>query len=293
MMSVVPSADPSIEIVTPSYAPDLELCRDLVESVAAFARTPVRHRIIVPARDADAFAGLASDSVRIERVPDVLPRGLVAVPRANVWLNTRAPWSPVRGWIAQQIVKLAASAGSAADVVLLVDSDVVFVRPFDASTYLVDGEVPLYRLPGAVDARLPRHVAWDAVARRLLGLPASDAATHPDYICWPCLWRPDVVRRLCAHLERTTGRPWWSAIARELHFSEMVLYGVFTDHHETVAAPATDDMHCVTHSDETALTSRDLDVFLDGVGRDDVAVMVSAKSGTELADRRRALRRFA
>lgn len=278
----------TMEIVTPSYLPDLELCRDLVDSVRRHARTAVRHRIIVPDAQRGAFAPLASDTVRIEGVRDVLPKGLVKIPRANLWLNTRTPWVPVRGWIAQQIVKLAATAASTADAVLLVDSDVVFTRPFDLSTYTHEGRVPLYRLPGAVDARLPRHMLWDDVARRLVGAEATSAAERPDYICWPCLWRPDLVRDMLARVERVTHRPWWSAIARELHFSEMVLYGVYADEVRDVP-DHTLDMRCVAHSDEIPLDGDGLAAFLRTQGAADVAVMVSAKSGTQLAERRSAL----
>ncbi|MFJ6653879.1 DUF6492 family protein [Microbacterium sp. NPDC091313] len=278
----------TMEIVTPSYLPDLELCRDLVGSIRSLARTPVQHRIIVPDAQRQSFAPLASDTVRVQGVGEVLPRGLVKMPRANLWLNARTPWVPVRGWIAQQIVKLAATAASAADAVLLVDSDVVFTRPFDVETYTRDGRVPLYRLPDAVDARLPRHMLWDDVARRLLGVPPSVAAQRPDYICWPCLWRPALVRDMLARIERVTHRPWWAAIARELHFSEMVLYGVYADDVREVP-DHTSDMHCVTHSDEVPLTGGGLSAFLASQADDDVAVMVSAKSGTQLAERRSAL----
>ncbi|MCK6068067.1 MULTISPECIES: DUF6492 family protein [Microbacterium] len=281
----------TMEIVTPSYRPDLELCRDLVHSIRTFARQPVTHRLIVPSGDVGAFSSLVSDTVRVERVRDVLPRGLIKIPGANMWGNVRGPWPPVRGWIAQQIVKLAATAASDADAVLLVDSDVVFTRPFDLSTYAPEGRVPLYRLPGAVDGRLPRHMMWDSVARRMLGIPASSEATRPDYICWPCLWRPASVREMFARVEHVTGRPWWAAIARQLHFSEMVLYGVFIDE-IAGAAGHTDDMHCVNHSDESPLGGAELEEFLRGAAPTDVAVMVSAKSGTALDERRRALRAF-
>jgi hypothetical protein len=281
----------TLELVTPSYAPDRALCGDLVRSAARFAPGGTTHTVIVPPRDLALFAPLAEAGAVVRSTAAVFPRGFAKIPGANVWLSRRAPWPPVRGWIAQQIVKLAAVAASTADAVLVVDSDVEFVRPFSVADFLVDGRVPLYRLPDAVTAALPRHMVWDAVARRLLGVSASAAAQHPDYICWPCLWEPALVRAALARVEEVTGLPWAAAVGRELHFSEMVLYGVYADQLAGVAAH-TDDMHCPSFSDESALDAAGIAAFLERVRPDDVAVMISAKSGTDLATRRAAIRRF-
>jgi uncharacterized protein DUF6492 len=280
---------PSMTVITPSYAPDLELCRDLRASLDRCA-PGVEHRIIVPRPDLPDFASLARGCATVEDVREVMPGGFAKLPFPNAWLNVRAPWPPVRGWIAQQIVKLAAVAATTTDIALVVDSDVVFVRPFDASTFAPGGRLPLYRLPGAVTPALPRHLTWHRVARRLLGLPPTDAVVLPDYICWPCAWDPAIVRRMLQRVEAATGRPWPTAIGRELHFSEMILYGVYVD--EVLAADsawATTDMHCPSHPDEIPLDRAGLDRFLRGVRETDVAVMVSAKSGTALDVRRAAV----
>jgi hypothetical protein len=282
----------TLEIITPSYAPDRELCGDLVQSVTRLAPPDTRHTVIVPARDVTAFAPLRAGGADVQSTRTIMPRSFRALPGVNAWLNVRTPWVPVRGWIAQQIIKLEAVARSAADAVLVVDSDVIFIRPFTADDFLVDARVPLYALPDAVSAELPRHMMWDAVARRLLGLPGSDATTHPDYICWPCLWDPELVRGALKRVADVTGKPWASAIGAELHFSEMVLYGVYAQEIAGVAT-RTADMHCPSFSDERALDAAALDGFLSRVRPTDVAVMISAKSGTDLGERRRALRRIA
>jgi hypothetical protein len=279
-----------LEIITPSYAADRELCGDLVRSIRTFAPAGTAHTVIVPARDVALFRPLERDGATVIEVGDVLPRHFVKVPFVNGWVNVRSPWPPVRGWIAQQIVKLEAVARSRADAVLVVDSDVQMVRAFTVDDFLVDGEVPLYRREGAVTAELPRHMLWDAAARRLLGLAPDASPQHPDYVCWPCLWQPSVVRAALARVEQTTRRDWASAIGRELHFSEMVLYGVYAD--EVASAPVhTDDMHCPACSDEHALDSAQLTEFLASLTPSDVAVMISAKSGTDLELRRAAIRR--
>lgn len=279
----------TLELVTPSYAPDRELCGDLVRSARRYAPPGTVHTVIVPPADVTLFSPLAADGARIRSTAEVFPRGFTKLPRANVWINRRTPWLPVRGWIAQQIVKLAAVAASTADVVLVADSDVEFVRPFSADDFLVGGRPPLYRLPAAVTPALPRHMRWDAVARRLLGVEPSATEQLPDYICWPCLWQPAIVRDALDRVERVTGLPWAAAIGRQPHFSEMVLYGVYVDH-VLREGPFTADMHCPSFSDESALDDVALAAFLERIAPGDVAVMISAKSGTDLAARRDAIR---
>lgn len=279
----------TLEVVTPSYMPDRELCGDLAASIRRFAPEGTRHTLIVPARDAEAFAPLAGEHAVVERADRFLPRGFVRVPAGNVWVNVRAPWPPVRGWIAQQIIKLAAAARSTADAVLLVDSDVEFVRPFTLDDLTVDGRVPLYRSLDAISPRLPRHMTWDAVARRLLGLPAATGDRRHDYICWPCLWDPALVRAMLRRVEEVGHAPWQTVVGRELHFSEMVLYGVFVEEIAGAAAH-TSDMHCPSFSDERALDAAQLAQFLSALSPRDVAVMISARSGTDLAQRRAAIR---
>ncbi len=288
------AARSSFEIITPSYAPDYELCADLVASVRKFAPSGTVHRLIVPTSDMKLFSALASHDVVVESVDSILPRQFRKLPFSNIWINWRAPWPPVRGWIAQQLVKLAAAAASTADVVVLVDSDVTFGRPFDLATYgALDGPA-LFRLADAVGPHLPRHVMWDEVARRLLDVPVADPGPLPDYICWPCIWIPELVRGALSRVESVSGLPWSRAISRELHFSEMVLYGVYvdeivrTDQHVEIIS----DMRSVAHSDEVALDARSIEQFLSKLGDDRVAVMVSAKSGTALGIRRAALGRY-
>lgn len=284
----------SLALVTPSYARDLDLCEDLVASVLRHTQPDVTHHIIVPASDLAAFERLAGDRTFISDVRAYLPRPMVKIPGVNGWLNLRHPFPPVRGWMAQQIVKLAAAASAEADVVLLIDSDVLLIRAVDASSFCPSGRVQLFEIPEGVDDSLPRHHLWHAAARRLLGLQPHRASVLPDYICWPCAWEPESVRMMLKRVESVTGLPWATAVGRELHFSEMILYGVFI--REVVGASEdlhlTSEMRCLNHSDEVALDEAALRGLLAGAGPDDVAIMISAKSGTPLAVRRGLLANF-
>ncbi|MCM4084875.1 DUF6492 family protein [Paractinoplanes hotanensis] len=274
---------PRLAIITPSYAPDFELCADLHRSVLRHASEGVEHHIIVPRRDLPLFGRLAGPRTVLHDEAEFLPRSLVAVPGTKYRVNLRRPALPVRGWILQQIIKLAAAARSEADVVVLVDSDIEFVRPFSAETFRRDGVVRFYRKPGDIDGRLPRHVRWHEVSRSLLGLPASPPPYH-DYVSSLLAWDPVIVRQL---LERI-GPRWADVVGAQLHFSEWTLYGVFVDHllPESVRSFATDDTRCHAYWDETPLDQAGLRAFLGRLRPEDIAVMISAKSRTPVALRR-------
>ncbi|GAB3814656.1 DUF6492 family protein [Micromonospora zhanjiangensis] len=280
-----------LAVITPSFAPDFELCADLHRSVLAYAPESVTHHLVVPGRDLALFDRLRGPRTEIHDQAAFLPRSIQSVPGTKYLVNLRRPVPPLRGWILQQMLKLAVTARLDADVVLLVDSDITFVRPFTAETFRRDGVVRLYRKPDEIDARLPRHLRWHRAARTLLGLPAGEPP-YPDYVSSLLAWDPVLVRQALARVESVTGRRWVDAVGGQLHFSEWTLYGVFVD--AVLGAPATsfaaDDPLCHAHWDETPLDERGVADFLDGVGPDDVAVMISAKSGTPLPVRRAALR---
>ena len=276
-------------VITPSFAPDFELCADLHRSVLDYSPDSVHHHIIVPRPDLKLFGRLAGPRTHIRCEADLLPRSFVPVPFSKFTVNLSRPFPPVRGWILQQVVKLAAVAASEDDVVLLVDSDIEFVRPFTVETFVRDGVVRFYRKPDEIDERLPRHMIWHRVARALLGLPPAEPP-YTDYISSLLAWDPAIVRRMLARVTATTGRPWTTAIAGQLHFSEWTLYGVFVD--DVIGAPAnsfaSDDPLCLAYWDETPLNRDGAVDFLRGVRPTDVAAMISAKSRTPLAVRRAA-----
>ena len=274
-------------VMTKSFAPDFELCAALNRSVLDNSADAVRHHIIVPRSDLKLFGRLAGPRTHIRCEADFLPRTFIPVPFSNITLNLSRPFPPVRGWILQQVIKLAAVAAAEDDVVLVVDSDVEFVRPFTAETFVRDGNVRFFRKPKQIDERLPRHMAWHRVARVLLGLqPVEPPFT--DYIPSSLVaWDPRIVKRMLARVTATTGRPWPTAIAGQLHFSEWTLYGVFVD--DVSGAPAnsfaSEDQLCLCYWEFSPLNLDRAADFIRGVRPTDVAAMISSKSRTPLAVR--------
>ncbi len=276
-----------MSVITISFAPDFELCAALNRSLLEYSPDTIKHHIIVPRSDLNLFRQIAGLRTHITCETDLLPRTFVRVPFSNLMVNLRRPFPPVRGWIQQQVIKLAAIAASEDDVVLTVDSDIEFIRPFSAEMFVRDGAVRFFCNPNQIDERLPRHMIWHQVAPVLLGLPPSKPP-YPDYISSYLAWDPKLVRRMLARVEATTGQPWPTAIAGQLHFSECILYGVFVE--GVMGAPAkafvSDDSLCLSYWDTTPMSPESAANLIDRIRPTDIAALIQSKSRTPLSVRK-------
>ncbi len=68
----------------------------------------------MPRSDIQLFSRLAGSRTRLRCESEFLPRAFVGLPFNNITINLSRPLPPVRGWILQQVVKLAAVAASEA-----------------------------------------------------------------------------------------------------------------------------------------------------------------------------------
>ena len=228
---------PKASLITCSYSGDLELCRRLCASVDRFAPEDVVHLLYVPRHEMAMFADLATPRRIIGAQEDLLPQWLwkaplpspkwrarLGLPRRNLYLSPFG--APVRGWIAQQIMKIAATLRAPSEVVAHIDSDTAFVRPLDTSRLASADAVRFYASLERLG--LDSHKPWYIAATRLLGLPEGDVYTA-DYIDQFVVWRRSVVEAMIARIEATTKTAWTKALARTPHFAEYVLYGVFVE----------------------------------------------------------------
>ncbi len=225
-------------IITLSFSRDFDCCRMLCDSIDRFAPAAINHRLFVPTPDLPLFSALANDRRSIGLEFDLMPRWLwklpmpnprlrnfLRLPRRNIYLSTCS--LPVRGWIAQQIMKISAAANSPTEIIVHVDSDGVFIRPLTADMLArPDGKVRFYRHPQKSD--LPTHQLWRETACRLLGLKLNSVDAG-DYIDICVVWRRSVVRRMIARLEEVGGADWRKILARTPNFSEYTLYGLFVE----------------------------------------------------------------
>jgi len=223
----------------------------------------------------------------------MLPPYYFRPPFTDVYVNVRRPWPPLRGWVMQQTVKIAAAAQLDADVVLIIDSDAVLVRPTSAKRFVADGRLCLYRAENAITADMQRHVIWHRVARELLGLPPAPPPPLPDYVTPLNFWDPVIVRAMQQRITEVTGMNWMDAFNARLHISEFILYGVFVD--EVLGAsgdrPPGDASICHNNWKRSPLTHEEAIAFAERLPREAIAMMISAKSNTPLEVRRAAIRR--
>lgn len=276
-------------VVTPTYAPDLELFADLHASVLQCFPDDVRHLVIVDESDIPLFRRFEGSRCVIVGVRDVLPGSVVPLPFSKLWLNLRRPVPPLRGWILQQLVKLAIGAQLHERVIVMADSDLVFIRPVSVETFMPSGRVRLYRLDDGIDESLTRHVRWHAVSHELVGLPAPAPPPLPDYVSSLNTWDGDVVRRMIRRVEDLAGRRWLERVGKELHFSEWTLYGVYADQCEGAeGVTLTSESLCHSVWGNVPLTVDGAAAELASVGPHDVAYMIGSKTRTPLSVRREA-----
>jgi Family of unknown function (DUF6492) len=280
----------SLSVVTPSYAPDFPLFRELHASVLTWTDDDVIHHVVVPRRDVRLFSELAGPRCRVLTLEDVVPRRMLGIPGRNVYVNVRRPFPPIRGWVMQQLLKLDLARTIGTRLVLLIDSDIVLVRPVLTNDLIRDNVARFYRKPDAVHAGLERHLRWHATARELLGLPPG-RPPFADYISSFMLWDATILAALKERIELVTGRPWLDAVGSKLHVSEWTLYGVFVDHAMDSAAASFSAGTSLCHSywESVPLTVNTATDFLTQISEYDLAVMIHSKSGTPLTVRQQVL----
>ena len=275
-------------LITPSFRGDYERCRWLVESVARHVVPSVKHYLVIDRRDVPLFKSLENARTHILVVEDVLPWWLMRIPGVpKVWMSFKT--LPVRNWILQQLVKLSMPLHVPEDLLFFVDSDTFFANPFDPDQWLRDGRAPLL-MERDQAWRDDHNNVWQGVASQMLGLPklkTYDSAFIGNVICW----RRDVVLKLHAHLEQVGGISWQRQVARQLKFSEYILYGAFCERVLGIAeAGHWEDgvIRTLCHWDTKPLNPAGLAEFRAQLSPEHHSVMVSAKSGTRIEDVRRA-----
>lgn len=282
-----------LAVLTPCYHGDAELFADLHESVLANTGPSVVHHVVVPPSDAKLFRHYEGARCQVLTHRDLLPRHCVPVPRGSgLTLNLRRPWPPIRGWVTQQLMKIAWTARIDARAVLIVDSDAVLLREPTLDELTREGRVGHFRADGAVSADMERHLLWHDVAHRLLGVPGTVSVPAPDYVGPIGVWDPAVVRSMTEHIADTTGRNWLDAVAGELHVSEFVLYGVFVDDVVGGTRPL-DWLLCHNYYERTPLSPADVSTFADRMPPRALGAMISSHSGTPIDVRREAFRQCA
>ena len=266
-------------IITPSYAPDYERCKLLNHSIKKFSTDPVNHHIIIDQRDYNLFYQLKSETTHIITKESILPWWIKRVPFSKkLWFSFKT--LPLRGWLVQQIIKIASSLYINEDVSVFIDSDVVFVRPFKLEDLLIsNGKVRLFRDVEGNDMQKQWHLKWHKSASQILGLSNVNMII-PDYIDQIVSWRKDRVIQLCQHIESVSGLSWIETLCNFWNLSEYVLYGIFIERilQEKSGHNFENNHICHNYWFNKALPPKELESFINAIEPDQVAIMISAKS---------------
>ncbi len=214
-------------IITPSYKPDFERCRLLVESIERCVPDRIKQYIIVSQRDAKLFRQLSSSGVEIIIIEELLSDWIVQLPMfERKWLTYYNPFL-TNGWLIQQLVKLYAAQAIHADVLLFCDSDMAFIRPFEMSVLFEDGKLALIRTPH--QAQNVRK--WIQSSMHMLGLQVQKNS-YINYVGNFVSWRRNNALKMIAYIEQLNHKKLSNVILNNSlsGISEYTIYGVFVEH---------------------------------------------------------------
>ncbi len=229
----------STAIITASFAPDLERCRLLCETIDKRVTGYSKHYILVEHADVAQFKHLESANRVIVDEKDLFPGWIRAFPdplyfgKRRIWLSLRT--LPLRGWHAQQLRRIAIAEKIDDDALFYCDSDVAFLKPFDCSALWRGDDLRLFRRDNELLGAFPGdQQLWADNAAMLLGITDAPVLPH-GYVGTLIAWRRDRVLGMCRRIEEVSSMHWMQAIGRNRRFSECTIYGHFADDMQKLA----------------------------------------------------------
>lgn len=226
----------TLTLLTPTFKRDYDRFVLQRESIV---RTGIAlpHIAIVNTEDKPLFDAMPfQDNLTILTSEQVLGRTMDR--RRQVWKISRKDYrywitpSGIHGWMAQQLMKLAAARHITTDAYVCLDSDTFFVRPITASDFLApDGKLQLYETDDDLDVEMAE---WYAHSLRFLGVKDVGVSlrrfTHsPVPMCRA------VVCDLLNHIEKLHNLPWMEALIRGERLTEYTTYGTYARHIDNLA----------------------------------------------------------
>ena len=213
--------------MTPTHIGDIEQFAVLRRSIEVFA-PGIPHIALVNTEDCrkfrDRFRG--NPSLQILPSAQILPRDLERRRRKSgpkwltgKWLNK----GQIRGWHAQQLMKIFALAKCPYEAVVFMDSDVFICRPLSRDYFFVDGRLKLFRRDAVVNAEC---LDFDISTHDILGNPLHRVQMTElyDYIFSPTCFRRSSAVRLLAEFEARE-RKWVKRFLEQKRPSEYNLLG--------------------------------------------------------------------
>ena len=214
----------SFALVTKTYRGDMDPFLDLCASIERLM-PDVHHYVLVDNADWACFDRLTTSQRTIVNCSSLLPE------LRELELFGRRFWHLsglrlIRGWIYQQLAKIAFVARMEEDAAIHLDSDVTLLQAITKEHVFEGNKVRLFRSPNG--GQLKQQRKWHRLAQSDLGLPVTGYQGF-DYIGPGVIWAPAVVRAMLAYLERQSGKSWIGKLSAHFRFSEYIHYGVFCD----------------------------------------------------------------
>ena len=147
--------------------------------------------------------------------------------------------APNRGWIRQQVLKLAAHQIVETEFFCTLDSDILFARPCSSEDLLPGGRAPVAVLTPEVFRELYSdsiaqecvqvRVDRDVNAETTLRLTRRPELRNLWYGETPVLYATELIAELALHIEREWRRPWREVLLEVKGWTEHSLYYLFAE----------------------------------------------------------------
>ena len=219
-------------IVTPTYHLDYEQFKLMCESMDDFVEGNWHHYVVVSNADYEMFAPFNGPHRTVIENTKILPPWLRYIGKlgrvrsGSFYFSWRT--GPVFGWHIQQIVKLSMASFVKEDLMMLVDSDLFFIKPFKLNSLIKNGRLPFMKSPTSYRDRKQQAPAFLERAKKTLGLP--DSTPSYDYANNIVFWRRQTAIELCDFIAKKHGKHWVAALSGFHAISEGSLYGLFVDY---------------------------------------------------------------
>lgn len=280
-MIIQQSRNDEFAIVTPSYETDFERCQLLTKSIKKYLRPRPKHYIIVDKRDLNHFRLLEDEKTELLCKESLFPY-IKRVPFSRrCWINLKG--IPIRGWLFQQIIKLSIAQYVSESNLVFIDSDVAFIREYNLLNWLRDDKLRLFRVPG--QGYVEGQKRWYDAAAKLLDLPMDKNYIDVRYIGSITTWKRESLLKLYKHLEYVNSRRWDATILRHWHFSEYILYGMFVEYvlKENSGHYFDQNIPAQEYWLDSPMNDNELSQFFSEIVPDQIAILISAKSNTDIA----------
>ena len=214
--------------MTPTHIGDIEQFAVLRRSIEVFA-PDIPHIALVNTEDCRKFRDRFKGNPSLQILPSaqILPRDLERRRRKSgpKWLTGK--WlhkGLIKGWHAQQLMKIFALAKCPYEAVVFMDSDVFICRPLSRDYFFVDGRLKLFRRDAVVNAEC---LDFDISTHDILGNPLHRIQVTElyDYIFSPTCFRRSSAVRLLAEFEARGRSKWVKRFLEQKRPSEYNLLG--------------------------------------------------------------------